>query len=108
MRGRLLFADHFPLFMTMDARQKMKNTQISADTMVEPTGVPASIEMIMPLAAHNRDITTEQMITLLKLLNTLMAESAGKITGRPGNSLWKPPTGRPEKQWKKSRGSCMC
>ena len=57
----------------------MKNTHISAETMVEPTGVPASMETIIPVAAQMREIITEQIITLLKLLKTLIAERAGKM-----------------------------
>ena len=37
------------------------------------------MEMMIPLAAQNSEMTTEQMITLLKLLKTLIADSAGKI-----------------------------
>lgn len=48
--------------------------------MVEPTGVPATIEIRIPIKAHNTDNTTEQTVTLRKLLNILIAESAGKIT----------------------------
>ena len=59
--------------------QNTKNTVISADTIVEPTGVSAKIEIIMPEKAQSRDIITEQIITLRKLLKTLIAESAGKI-----------------------------
>ena len=47
--------------------------------MVEPTGVPTSIEIKIPAAAQMRDIITEQIITLLKLLKTRIAERAGKI-----------------------------
>lgn len=57
----------------------MKKTMISAETIVEPTGVPASIEIIMPKNAQSREIITEQMITLRKLLNTRIADRAGKI-----------------------------
>ena len=50
--------------------------------MVEPTGVPfgAMIEIIMPRAAHTTDRQAEQIVTDLKLLKTLIADSAGKIT----------------------------
>ena len=47
--------------------------------MVEPTGVPSRIARRSPIDAQKSDIITEQTITLLKLLNTLIAESAGNI-----------------------------
>ena len=47
--------------------------------MVAPTGVPARIEIIRPALAQISEIITEQIITLLKLLKSLIAESAGKI-----------------------------
>ena len=48
--------------------------------MVEPTGVPANMETRMPTSAHITDNAAEHIVTLLKLLNNLMEESAGKIT----------------------------
>ena len=77
--GFLQFRCYFPRFSAAETMQKAKNTMISAETMVEPTGVSASIEIMMPKKAQSSDITTEQIITLRKLLNTLIAESAGKI-----------------------------
>ena len=56
------------------------NITMFTATIVEPTGVLASIEMIMPTAAHITDITAEHIVTELKLLNILMAERAGNIT----------------------------
>lgn len=53
---------------------------ISMATIVEPTGVLIRIEIIIPSAAHKTENTAEQIITDLKFLNTLIAESAGKIT----------------------------
>ena len=58
---------------------KMKNTAMSAVTIVEPTGVEKSMEAIMPIPAHITDITEEHIITLLKLLKTRIAEREGKI-----------------------------
>ena len=46
---------------------------MSAVTMVEPTGVEARMDMIIPAAAHTTDITAEQMITPRKLLNRRIA-----------------------------------
>ena len=48
--------------------------------MVEPTGVPARIEIKRPVRAQITDMIAEQIVTLLKLLNTLIADRAGKIT----------------------------
>ena len=48
--------------------------------MVEPTGVPASIETIMPKSEHTTESTAENTVTALKFLNILIAESAGNIT----------------------------
>ena len=47
--------------------------------MVEPTGVPARMEMRIPTAAHSTDTTAEKTVTLKKLLHSRMAERAGKI-----------------------------
>ena len=52
----------------------------SAATIVEPTGVPAGTEMSKPVSAQVTLTMTEQIVTDLKLLNTRIAESAGKIT----------------------------
>ncbi len=48
--------------------------------MVEPTGVPARMDIRIPSSEQNTDKTAEQTVTDLKLLNTLIADSAGKIT----------------------------
>ena len=47
--------------------------------MVAPTGVEARMEMKIPRVAHTTEMTAEQMITLLKLRNTRMADNAGKM-----------------------------
>ena len=54
--------------------------RISIATIVEPTGVPSRIEIIIPNAAQNTEKHAEQIITLLKLLNTRIADNAGNIT----------------------------
>ena len=54
--------------------------------MVEPTGVPAKIEVNSPISAQTTDTIAAQMVTLLKLLNTRIADSAGKITSAEINS----------------------
>ena len=48
--------------------------------MVDPTGVPARMDIIIPNNAQNTDIKAEHKVTALKLLNNLIAQSAGKIT----------------------------
>ena len=59
---------------------KSKKAAISTATMVDPTGVPARMEMSMPVTAQITDKIAEQMVTDRKLRKTLMAERAGKIT----------------------------
>ena len=53
---------------------------MSAATIVDPTGVPAKIEIKRPRTAHVMEKITEQIVTFLKLLNISIAEIAGKIT----------------------------
>lgn len=53
---------------------------MSTATIVDPTGVPARIETKRPIVAHITDVKAEQIITALKLLNTRIADNAGKIT----------------------------
>ena len=48
--------------------------------MVDPTGVPARMEIIIPPAEQTTDITAALIVTDRKDLNSRMAESAGKIT----------------------------
>ena len=48
--------------------------------MVEPTGVPARMEIRIPSSAHIIEDTAEKIVTLLKFLRMLIAESAGKMT----------------------------
>ena len=59
---------------------KRKKAAISVATMVDPTGVPAKIEIRMPVTAQITDSIAEQTVTDRKLRKTLMAERAGKIT----------------------------
>ena len=47
--------------------------------IVDPTGVPNKIERIKPKNAHAIEITAEDIVTPLKLLNILIDESAGNI-----------------------------
>ena len=52
----------------------------STATIVEPTGVPASIEIMIPTSAQIIDDTAEKIVTLLKLFKMLIADNAGNIT----------------------------
>ena len=71
---------HALRLVTAPMMKKRKNTAISAATMVEPTGVPAKIEVNSPISAQTTDTIAAQIVTLLKLLKTRIADSAGKIT----------------------------
>jgi hypothetical protein len=62
-----------------ERREKMPKTAMSAQTMVAPTGVEKSIEMMMPAKAQKTEMQAEQIITERKLRKSLMAERAGKI-----------------------------
>ena len=64
----------------MPITQFIKNTIISATTIVEPTGVENSMETTIPTNEQHTEIMAEYITTPLKFLITLIAESAGKIT----------------------------
>lgn len=51
----------------------------SVITIVAPTGVDARIEVKIPTTVQITEITADKITTPLKLLNSLIAESAGKI-----------------------------
>ena len=53
---------------------------MSHATIVDPTGVPDRMEMIIPISVQRTDRIAEQIVTLLKLLNTLIEDIAGKMT----------------------------
>ena len=53
---------------------------ISTATMVEPTGVPPTMDRSIPSKAQATDSTAEQIVTARKLRNSRMADRAGKIT----------------------------
>ena len=59
---------------------KIPKATISAITIVAPTGVFARIEIKIPSAAQHTERNAEQIVTDLKLLNTRIADRAGKIT----------------------------
>lgn len=48
-------------------------------TIVEPTGVPARIEIKIPNAEQNIEIIAEQTVTERKLLNICIDDKAGNI-----------------------------
>ena len=48
--------------------------------MVDPTGVPARIEIRSPASAQTTESTAEQTVTEKKLRKIRMADSAGKMT----------------------------
>ena len=58
----------------------MRKAARSAATIVEPTGVPARIEIKRPAIEQTTETAAEQIVTERKLLKTLIAERAGKIT----------------------------
>ena len=48
-------------------------------TIVDPTGVPARIDILIPKKAPSTDKMALTMVTILKFLNTLIADKAGKM-----------------------------
>ena len=67
-----------PLLVNDINENKAKQSTFTA-TIVEPTGVPAITAAAIPTKAQTTDTIAEQIVTDLKLLNTLIDESAGKI-----------------------------
>lgn len=78
--------NHYLLPAIFPATEKITNTNKSAATIVEPTGVPAKIEIKSPETEQKTLTIAEQIITDLKLLKTRIAEIAGKITSALINS----------------------
>ena len=73
---------HYPFDFPMPNAERIhviKKTSISAATIVEPTGVPLRMEISIPITAQDTDNRAEQMVTLLKLRHTRMADIGGKI-----------------------------
>lgn len=56
------------------------NATASVATIVDPTGVPANMEMMIPEKAQRTAKTAEQTVTPRKLLQSLMADNAGNTT----------------------------
>ena len=63
--------------MIFEMSVNIAKTIRSATTIVEPTGVLATTEARIPTKEQNTAIIVAHMVTLLKFLQTLMAESAG-------------------------------
>ena len=66
--------------MSAPIRVNAPNAAISATTIVAPTGVLNRIEAIIPQNAQTTEMQAEHSVTDLKLLNTRIADRAGKIT----------------------------
>lgn len=75
----MTFRGHFFMPENPDIALKIKKTNIFAETIVAPTGVPQSNDTMKPVPAQNTDITAEHTITLLKLLKIRIAVIDGKI-----------------------------
>ena len=58
----------------------IKNARISDTTIVAPTGVPATMEMQIPRKAQSAERIDAKITTDLNVVNSLMADTAGKIT----------------------------
>ena len=54
--------------------------------MVEPTGVDPRMDISIPIKVQHTEIIAEHMTTPLKLLITLIADNAGKITSAEINN----------------------
>lgn len=59
---------------------------MSTIIIVAPTGVPAKIEIIIPKSEQTTANPAEHIVTALKLLNTRIADNAGKIIKADTNS----------------------
>ena len=59
---------------------------MSTATIVEPTGVPARMEIRIPAVALSTDITAALIVTERKDLKSRIADSAGPITSADINS----------------------
>ena len=60
--------------------QQAANASASTTTIVDPTGVPARIDTMIPISAQQTERTAEQIVTDRKLRKSRIADSAGKIT----------------------------
>ena len=55
------------------------NIKTSTPTIVEPTGVPLTIDISSPAMADTTDIILDAIVTDLKVLNILIADITGNI-----------------------------
>ena len=55
------------------------NTIISINTIVLPTGVPATTAMVSPINEHTTEYIAELIVTDLNVLNTRMLDKAGNM-----------------------------
>ena len=60
--------------------QQITNARISTVTIVDPTGVSIKIDARIPSAEVSTEYTAAKTVTERKLLNSRIADSAGKIT----------------------------
>ena len=63
----------------MPILRNIKNIKRFIITILAPVGVPHIYEQNIPIKKHTIDITAEDIITDLKLLNTLIDDNAGNI-----------------------------
>ena len=71
---------NYLLPLAFSIAKQMKKAIISQTTMVGPTGVLNIIAAKMPVIAQITDIIVERITTRLNVRQTLIDESAGKIT----------------------------
>ena len=74
-----MFHPYSVLPVNLEISENVRNTAMSAHTIVDPTGVEHRMERMIPTAAQVTDMIAEQRMTALKLRNSRMAESAGKM-----------------------------
>ena len=67
------------LLITAESNLQITKMKMSMMTIVEPTGVPATIDARIPVIAPNTDMEQEETITFLKLLKSNIAETEGKM-----------------------------
>ena len=75
-----IIQNYFVLHINLLDIANIKNTKISTATIVEPTGVPANIDMSIPIVEQTTESTAAQIVTDLKLLKILIADIEGNIT----------------------------
>ena len=66
--------------MTAPVNAQIINVPAFTATIVDPTGVFASIDINIPVSAHITDKTAEHTVTALKFPKSLMDDNAGNMT----------------------------